>query len=367
MNETVNRQLAQLNQQLKANKLGVAIQKRKNRLYIRAVFPPQPGSKNTQYHQQAVATGYTAELASLRLARKMAEEIAAKLAGRTFDWKDYKDFPVELKTEKTTAQWISKFELNYFQKHLRTPKKELSWKVSYRQHLIKLPQEQPLTTQLLHQAIVLTEPDSSTRSGMCKAYALFGKFAGLNVEFVKPLKGSYSSAKPARRDLPSDEEIVLAIHQIPYPSWRWAAGMIATYGLRPHEVFHLDTSTLLWIDVGEETKTGWRRVPPLYPEWIKEFDLETPQVPRVTGLTNSDLGHSFSKAFRRYQVPFRPYDLRHAWAVRALLHNLPVSMAAKWMGHSVKIHTRTYQAWIDAVSEQEIFERAVNHALTLPA
>ena len=63
--------------------------------------------------------------------------------------------------------------------------------------------------------------------------------------------------------------------------------------------------------------------------------------------------------FRRYEVGFSPYDLRHAWAVRTIHLGLPDTVAARMMGHSVAIHTRTYHHWITHRDQQQ----AVNTAL----
>ena len=141
-------------------------------------------------------------------------------------------------------------------------------------------------------------------------------------------------------------------------------GMIATYGLRPHEVFHLDTQELerggRVLKVLDETKTGYREIYPLYPEWVEQLGLRHKQLPNVTGKTNKALGHRVGDAFLRYHIPFPPYNLRHSYAVRCIeFHFINTSLAARWMGHSEQIHTRIYQAWISPEIEQAAFERAL--------
>ncbi|MDX1978257.1 MAG: hypothetical protein SFT94_11355, partial [Pseudanabaenaceae cyanobacterium bins.68] len=42
------------------------------------------------------------------------------------------------------------------------------------------------------------------------------------------------------RDIPSDEAIAEWFGKIKNPAWRWAYGMFAIYGLRNHEIFHLE-------------------------------------------------------------------------------------------------------------------------------
>jgi len=41
------------------------------------------------------------------------------------------------------------------------------------------------------------------------------------------------------------------------------------------------------------------------------------------------------------------YALRHAWAIRSAVMGVPDSIAARWMGHSVAVHAKTYHAAID--------------------
>ncbi|MEM9120340.1 MAG: hypothetical protein AAGD09_21010 [Cyanobacteria bacterium P01_F01_bin.56] len=62
------------------------------------------------------------------------------------------------------------------------------------------------------------------------------------------------------------------------------------------------------------------------------------------------------------KLPFAPYDLRHAWAVRTLLFGWPVELSARQMGHSVEVHTRTYQRWITRQQTQQVYDLLVNLA-----
>ena len=50
------------------------------------------------------------------------------------------------------------------------------------------------------------------------------------------------------------------VEQFVNPGWRWIYGMLATYGLRDHEVFQVDTSRLHEaphvVEVLDDSKTG---------------------------------------------------------------------------------------------------------------
>ncbi|MEB3199365.1 MAG: site-specific integrase [Synechococcaceae cyanobacterium] len=185
--------------------------------------------------------------------------------------------------------------------------------------------------------------------------------------------GGYGLHAARFRQLPSDAQILTMVEAIPNPGWRLVYGLMATYGLRNHEVFFADLSTLApggdrVLRVLPGTKTGEHQVWPFQPEWVERFELERlgrdprclPPVARdLNRTTLRQVGQRVSEQFRRYGLAVTPYDLRHAWAVRTIHIGLPDTVAARMMGHSVAIHTRTYHHWITRRDQQ----RAVDQAL----
>lgn len=255
---------------------------------------------------------------------------------------------------------VERFEADYFAKRKRTPQSETTWKSDYQKVFSKLPLKKPLTTNELEQAVRQTEPDSRTRKRYCMVLKALADFAELQVDFSS-LKGKYSATNPAPREIPSDAEIAAWRLKITNPQWRRVYGLIATYGLRNHEVFKCSFERFPRLMVLEETKTGTRTVWPLYPEWADRWDLEG-ELPVVTGKTNSDLGHRVTTAMKRAGVPFPPYNLRHAWVIRSISFGLDVSLAAQQMGHSVQVHTAIYHAWIT----EDVHDRAMTRLLAHP-
>ena len=75
--------------------------------------------------------------------------------------------------------------------------------------------------------------------------------------------------------------------------------------------------------------------------------------------TLQQVGRRVAEQFRRYGLPLTPYDLRHAWAVRTIHLGLPDTVAARMMGHSVAIHTRTYHHWITRRDQQQAVDAAL--------
>ncbi|MCP9859451.1 MULTISPECIES: hypothetical protein [unclassified Cyanobium] len=83
-------------------------------------------------------------------------------------------------------------------------------------------------------------------------------------------------------------------------------------------------------------KTGARQGLPLPKAWISRWGLQDKRLPAINlDRDHRTVGSQLGVALRRHGAPFLPYDLRHAWAVRAI-HNPQISpsLAAKSLGHS---------------------------------
>jgi integrase len=260
----------------------------------------------------------------------------------------------------TIAQWVQAFRLDYFSRRSQTPESLHTWKIDYQRVFDRLPQDQELTAELLLAAVASTSPDTRTRKRLCTTFGAIVRFAGLELD-LRPYRGKY---KPKFRDLPDDKLIRDCFERIQNPKWQWAYGMLAAYGLRPHELFHLDYRRLTAGDVGLKVlrgKTGPRLVFPLFPEWFDEFKLASVQLPNCCASNNPDLGHRVTKAFSRLEIPFPAYSLRHCWAIRSIDFGLDLSIAAQQMGHSVAVHTNQYHAWISERQHRKAFEKLMQN------
>jgi integrase len=153
--------------------------------------------------------------------------------------------------------------------------------------------------------------------------------------------------------------------------------MLATYGLRPRELF-VNPDISWWFNsenkdhtwkVHPDTKTGYREALPLYPEWVELFDLKNLEClellnSQVSGKSSyteiNTIRVNCSSWFRRVDIPFSPYDLRHAWAIRAHIMAVPIKAAADNLGHSVEIHTEIYQKWFSLENRKKVIKQAVD-------
>jgi integrase len=356
--------LDEVNQRLKAAKLGIRVAQRGDRLSLRATLPPRPGSDKTKPYQQYLSLGIYANPAGFKRAEAEAHKVATLLAVGKFDWSEYLEEITEESKPIPIHQWIEKLETDYFAERARTAKTEGTWDKEYFRILKKLP-DKPLTTELLTELIYSTSADTRVRRRTCYAAKALARVAGLDLDITR-LIGDYSPQKVTPRDLPSDELIAEWRDRIPNPAWQWAYGMMATYGLRNHEIFCLELDSLKQspgiVSVTDEAKRDAHRVWPCYPEWWDRWKLWDVKLPNVTGKNNSDLGHRIYVQLKRYGMPFNPYDLRHAWAVRTIYFGWDVSLAAAQMGHTVAVHCSVYHRWITDQHHQRAFDILMNRS-----
>ncbi len=373
-------QIAAVNQRLKAARLGLKVERRCEKLNLRGTLPPRPDSPKLRAYQQRIPVGLPAHKAGLKKIEKTAKVIAAQLIEDTFDWHDYLGPVAGLRRAGADlSEQIAAFEAHFFQLRADSSKPasvRTTWEKAYVPYLRKL---QRIASQhasfSLPEAITATvqSTKANSRSRQCCCTALDALATFLNAPLPTELKafwGNYGNSKTRTRILPTDEEILAAYQKIPNPEWQFVYGIMATYGLRNHEVFFCDYAMLTSgdseaaIEVTEATKTGQHDVWPFYPEWIDAFSLRKVKLPKLnTDLSQTTLqlvGQQVSLQFKRYKIPFAPYDLRHAWAVRTIGVGLPDTVSARMMGHSVAVHNRTYHRWITRRDQRAAVRAALN-------
>ncbi len=357
------------NQRLKAQNIKIKIGRRGGKLILRGYFPSKTG--NPQLTRQDLYLGINANTQGLIEIEAEALQIAIAINSGTFDWGKYlkKTPPLDqyknkynqnlADDHKLIGHWVVEYEKYYFNRRKKTSASLLTWKKDYLSTFRKLNWDEPLTAQAIEKAVLSTPPDSRVRQRCCTCFNALAKFANIDID-LSPWVGNYSPKTLKPRNIPDDKLITKHFYSITDPGWKWCMGMLATYGLRNHELFRVN---LLSIAKGNpiltvnDGKTGFRIVYPIYPEWFEQFQLQTAILPPVNCHNSNDsLGHTVSQAFRRMELPFRPYDLRHAWAIRSLLFGLDVSLAAQMMGHSLRVHHHTYHHWITDRHYEQAFK-----------
>lgn len=384
----IDKRIRTVNQRLKNARLSIQLERRGQKINLRGTLPPRPESHRVRPHQQRISLGLPATAEGLKAAEQQAKVIAAQIIQGTFDWNAY--LPV---TGGGRLHQMNLTEtLEAFRQHFMTQPQRLdnpasaqaTWETAYAPYFRKLEAIAHQSPQLnlaeaVYKTIESTPVNSRSRQLCCTSMSILADF--LDIPLSRNLKdywGHYSPSQTRMRNLPTDERIVEVYQTIPNEAWRFVYGMMATYGLRNHEVFFCDYSRLRRrggdrsIEVLDTTKTGSREVWPFYPEWVDEFGLSDGELPPInTDLETTTLqriGQKVSAQLRRYALPFNPYDLRHAWAVRTIHFGLADTVAAQMMGHSVSIHTRTYHRWLTRRDQQQAVDTALERTtLTAPS
>jgi integrase len=293
-------------------------------------------------YQQKLSLGVPASEAGFKRAEKEARLIGAELAAKEFDWAKYLK-PELLPDGKPVAKWVEEFKQFHTERNDLT---DQTWSKDWGRVYAKLPQDKPLTVDAMMAVINGTERNTRNRLVTCRKLQALADYAKIEADLM-PYKGSYGPAKVADRNLPTDEEIARQWSSIPNPEWRWAFGVMAAFGLRDHELFFCEwRDDELFVTQG---KTGPREVfEALYPEWVDAWDLKHIRRPKVKNVQKAyeegKLGEKVARQFRRYEVRFPPYTLRHCYAVRAsVTFDIPIPVAAQLMGHTPVVHLKRYQ------------------------
>ncbi|WP_320667315.1 site-specific integrase [Prochlorococcus sp. MIT 1307] len=379
----LNTELARINHDLASKGIKLRIERRETLLNIRGPLPCNTSKELVK--NQRISLHLNADEDGLIEAQKMLQMVLFQLKHQQFKWEHWSKKrlakkPTALKNAATEA--VKSFKSAFFSEPSRKNSHAGSlttWSSSYLPYLRRLVNIERKTNcnlniELLNQTIETYSENSRSRQQCATALAALANHLDLDLPEDWRAKGNgYGLHKAHFRALPSDNSIKAAWLQIPNPKWRLVFGLMATYGLRNHEVFFSDLTGLSKdgdkvLRVLPNTKTGEHQVWPFHPSWCNEFGLEQlvndpNSLPAIntdlTATTLQKVGRRVSEQFRRYNLPLTPYDLRHAWAVRTIHIGLPDTVAAKMMGHSVTIHNRTYHHWITRRDQQQAVDNAL--------
>lgn len=330
-----------------------------DRLYLRGTFPPKPGHDAPKQYE--ISTGYRAVLKELNLAEAFAQEVESQLIREKFLWLTY--LKGAEKPAETIGEWLKRLEADRWKKQQKNENTLNTWRKTYEYYYDRLPKSEPLTVELLVEVIESgSKPGTRTRELYCLSYGVLAKFAGVDDSKIKGLAKGYKAKAIAASDLPTDRAIAEAILKVPHPGWRWMFGMQATFGLRNHELFRLDTDRIAEgiVRVTDNSKSKKTRQAWACPfEWVELFDLTNVQIPgmKFEGVANNDLGTRVTRMATHYEIGYSPYAARDAYAIRLAVKGVDVAIAARWMGHSVTVHCAHY---LDALQErhsQEVFDK----------
>lgn len=339
-------------------------------IYLRATLPAKPWEENQKTRQRNVSIGIrVGDLQDVRDAEDAALELDLDLRKKTFDWLKFPGIedPREAQPQ-TVGDWVRLFE------ELKKKDVEpLTWERNYAVVMRSLPVDKELTESVLIDWILRENPTGNTMRAKYITIALgLCEVAKVPPGNIPKLRRDVPSRSVNVRELPDPEEIEATFFSIrdSQGEWRWVFGMLATYGLRPHEIFRLEMPDFPDIHVTENSKTGARDVTPVRPDWVKLFGLVP--VTSVADLAsripsnlewsfdmpNTKLGRKISDGFARHGWR-DAYVYRHCFARDCLALGLSSDIAAKLMGHSREVHEDTYRRHI----KSSVYLNAAKEAL----
>ncbi|HLP91084.1 MAG TPA: integrase [Nostocaceae cyanobacterium] len=390
-------ELKAVNFRLKAARVCVSVRQSGNCLQLRSTLPIKPGDidKNGMGTKQYdISLGIPFNFDGLKTAEEEAQELGKIIVRKQFQWTDKYLGKTRIKAKsKSIGELITDFENNYFATRKRTLKSENTFNNYLYIAQKHLPKDKPAINANFIEAVQCCSSSDSVKNELIKVIRVLCKCSGLEIPELNNLKIKLSAKR--QRDIPTDREIeqeylkfeVYALSRQSklisredrnnWQLWRWVYGMLATYGLRPREIF-VNPDLDWWLcsenvmntwRVNEECKTGAREALPLYPRWVESFNLKTDQeaikllkmkiVDKITSKQINAARHGTDRWFRFVGISFQPYDLRHAWAIRAHLMGIPIKAAADNLGHSVNMHTSIYQKWFSLENRKVAIEEAI--------
>jgi integrase len=386
----LNEELVKVNQRLKSSKTKVSLKVTGGIIQLISTLPLKPGDTHKQgkpTKQYTISLGIPANFDGLKTAEEEAHELGKLIARQTFVWTDkYLGKQAQTKNNITFSEFYDDLEKRYFQTRKKTIKSQNTFSGLKKRYKLFFLSDDVISKSSLVDKIQKSNTPSQRK--MCIECANFiVKELGIDIDltFLK------IKIEKQKRNIPTDNDVVHIFNTFCHfieneaSTKRQAVechkrvkliyALLAIYGLRPREIFN--QPDLDWLispenkhnsfKVHESNKTGYREVFPFVPEWIELFDLHNKEnieflkkyVSEVKDYKSLESKVSnVSHCFVRYSFGFKPYDLRHACAIRAHLQGIPVKAAADNLGHTVEMHTNVYQRWFGLENRRKAFNQA---------
>ncbi|WP_088240679.1 site-specific integrase [Calothrix rhizosoleniae] len=391
--EVFEQKLVEANTNLKRDRVRVRIKQTGNSLQLRATLPLKPddcsNSQGKRKKQYDLSLGIPANLEGLKTAIEESYELGKLIARHTFEWSE-KYLGIKSR-EKQEIKTIGELLDTFAEKYYKTRQKTITSQNTFANYTSVIKRNLPLTTLATKNNFesIINSFQGNKKNELIAVTSVFIKTFELGFK----LDVTRDNVTPAHREIPEDDQIVSSFDLFAkfalnrkntnisdaidtWEMWRWVYGMLATFGLRPRELF-VQPDINWWISpqnidytwkVNKNTKTGYREVIPFVPEWIKLFDLHNPKplkilekkVAKIASVQNINwMRRDISRWFRKVGIEFQPYDLRHACAIRSHLQGIPIKAAADNLGHTVDEHTKTYQRWFGIENRKKAFAEVI--------
>jgi integrase len=323
-----------------------SINVQRGRLYLLANLPRRDGQPGRQ--QSRIALKLDDNPVNRRAAAKQLTTLQRQLATDTFDWAYWTD-------QREGITWREAIARLHRARVVLGRTSERTWEINYMGRLRQIPPASTVTSESI--AAALQRYDRSTCSYKELWYLLRQLAQLAAVPFPELPVPTYNRAELVA--VPTDAEIIRWVEDAPDPAC-WYLGMMATYGLRPHEIEGSQLIERDYLQVAEGSKTGFRTVVPVPRDWVERFNIRDRRIREQP----TDVAKWLSKTTHQLGLSWRPYALRHAYAGRLWREGgsrLDIYTAARLMGHTATQHAKTYRAHIQPHAVAEAAERALTN------
>tara|TARA_B100000212_G_scaffold119693_1_gene89490 strand:+ start:155 stop:1270 length:1116 start_codon:yes stop_codon:yes gene_type:complete len=310
----------------------------------------------SQRHRTRIALGLNQSSADRKVVQSLAYRLDEQLQQDTFSWANWTKERIA-STSSGGGEVMSFQELvqaidDRFDAHYPDGKKtgQGIYTAKYKTAINRFKGLHGTADMAAICGVVAAIESPSTRKNVSSIVSVTLDFLKLDWD-KKPLheagKG-YTSSQLSEKDIPSDKKMLAIWDSIPDPRWKWVHGMVMAFGLRPSELLDVEFRRDI-LDVWTFKTKGepfLREAWALPDEWIEQLDLKNVQKPATADRRN--IARQYSDYMERKKLKYVPlYHLRHAYAIRCLVQGIEVGLAARLMGHSVEMHRKHYQRWIN--------------------
>ncbi|MEO0841705.1 MAG: site-specific integrase, partial [Cyanobacteria bacterium J06643_5] len=249
--------LIEANLNLKRDRVRVSIKQTGNSLQLRATLPLKPDDShplNKSKKQYELSLGIPANNNGLKTAIEESYELGKLIARHTFTWNDkylgirIREKNCEKQRIKTIQELLDQFEENYY----KTRKKTITSQNTFANYVCVIKRNFLPTTLVTKKNFesVINSCTGNKKNELIAISSVFIKT--FNLEFTLDVKRD--KVTPKFREIPSDQKIIDSYQLFEkfalnrkntnisdatetWEMWRWVYGMLATFGLRPRELF----------------------------------------------------------------------------------------------------------------------------------
>ncbi len=370
--------LEQVQGSLRAEGVKGVLRLHKGRLYWRVVASVNGDDAKRRDIPLGLPGEHNAGKAAERI-RLLVKEVESKGAlTKPFPW----EVDLVKKSGMTMGKAIRLFTENYWQGRGRTTSSEMTLERILNEFK-RIPSNQIISLDIF-KATVSSLPDNSRSRLECwKQYKRLAKLLRMDTDeytvdsFFKTFYQTYNTKN--EKNPPTDVELLKILDSCRWDEeFGWLTAAMAIYGCRPTEAFSLlpknnsKAASVYTIKQKRGAAPELRTTVALMPEWVDRYDMQKIErfyswnLPSYDPRECKSRVEKWRKWFQRH-FGLSLYDLRHAWAIRSISMIKNPTLAAKCMGHSLAVHSRTYHRWMQADEVETAVELILrNNEIAMP-